>query len=112
MMLLAVNLLLTVGAFTVMSRYPGGIGGILGVAGLAGVIACLVGLAVLVAQQYAWKFYWRDRLVELMAVAGHGRSHDVFTRAMILFNHVDAQPDVPFPGRLARTRESIRACRR
>jgi hypothetical protein len=101
MMLLAVNLLLTVGASAVMSRYPGGIGVILGVAGLAGVVACLIGLAVLVAQQYAWKFYWRDRLIELMAVAEHRKNHDVFTRAMILANHVDAQPDVPFPGRLA-----------
>jgi hypothetical protein len=101
MMLLAVNLLLTVGASALMSRYPGWIGAILGVAGLAGVIACLVGLAALVAQQNAWKIYWLDRLVELMAVAEHTKNHDVFTRAMILSNHVDAQPDVPFPGRLA-----------
>lgn len=101
MMLLAVNLVLTVGASAFMNGYLSGMGAVLVVAGLAGVIACLVGLAVLVAQQNAWKVYWRDRLVELMAVAEHGKHHDVFTRAMILSNHVDAQPDVPFPGRLA-----------
>ena len=101
MMLLAVNLLLIVGASAVMSRYPGWIGAILGVAGLVGVIACLVGLAALVAQQNAGKTYWFDRLVESMALAEHTKNNDVFTRAMILSNHVEAQPDVPFPGRLA-----------
>jgi hypothetical protein len=101
MMLLAVNLVLAIGASALMNSYPGWIAAFLVVAGLVGVIACLIGLAALVAQQYAWKLYWRERLVELMAVAEHGKNHEVFTRAMIVSNLVDAQPDVPFPGRLA-----------
>jgi hypothetical protein len=101
LMLLAVNLVLTVGAFALMGRYPGGMAILLFGAGLVGVVACLVGLVFLTVQQNAWKMYWRDRLLELMAVAEHGKNHDVFTRAMALASHVDAQPDVPFPGRLA-----------
>lgn len=101
MMLLASNLVLAVGAFALMNHYSGWVAPLLVAAGLVGVIACLVGLVILVAQQYAWKIYWRDRLLELMAVAEHGKNHDVFTSTMALASHVDAQPDVPFPGQLA-----------
>ena len=101
MMLLAVNLVLIVGALSIIQGYSGWVGPLLLLAGLMGVMACLVGLAVLVAQQYAWKIYWRERLLELMAIAEHRKNHDVVTRAMVLSSHVSAQPDVSFPGRLA-----------
>jgi hypothetical protein len=64
------------------------------------IMTMLVGLSALVWWQIAWKEFWQDRLLEVIARAGKKGDHDLFNRAMILKNYVESQPDIPIPGNL------------
>jgi hypothetical protein len=67
---------------------------------LLGAVLSCAGIAVLIYQQQSWKAFWNDRMLELMAVGEHSANHDLFNRAFAYLSHVEAQPDIPLPGRL------------
>lgn len=64
------------------------------------VIGALLGVLILSFEQQAWKTYWSDRLLEILAAQDREAAHDEFNRALLLSNFINEQPDVPFPGRL------------
>jgi len=64
------------------------------------ILAAIVNVAILTFEQQAWKSYWADRMADILAKQDRRKGHDEFNRALLLSNAVDAQPDVPFPGRL------------
>jgi hypothetical protein len=64
------------------------------------VVACIIDIAMFVWQQMAWKGFWGERFLDLMAIAEKKHDHDLFNRAMILKSYVESQPDIPVPGNL------------
>jgi hypothetical protein len=60
----------------------------------------LAGLFLLVWWHVAWKDFWQEKLLEVMALAGKRGDHDLFNRAMFLRNYIESQPDIPVPGSL------------
>lgn len=70
------------------------------VSGIAsiGFIGSLCGLVFVVLFQLRWKRFWRETLMGVMGLSSVAKDHDLFNRAQLLKNNVDAQPDVPLPG--------------
>jgi hypothetical protein len=65
------------------------------------ILQCLILLVRVAKEQQAWKEFWKDRLLEIMAVAARDNNHDLFNRALFLKNDVESQPDLPIPGKLS-----------
>lgn len=63
-----------------------------------GFVGSLCGLFVPVLFQLRWKKFWRETLMGVMGLSSVAKDHDLFNRAQLLKNNVDAQPDVPLPG--------------
>jgi hypothetical protein len=66
--------------------------------------AILMGLVVFsnaAKDQQAWKEFWTNRLLEIMALAARDDNHDLFNRALFMKNDVESQPDLPIPGKLS-----------
>lgn len=68
--------------------------------GAISILLSVIGIAILTLEQQAWKTYWSDRLLEILAAQDREEAHDQFNRALLLSNFLNEQPDVPFPGRL------------
>jgi hypothetical protein len=68
---------------------------------LFAVLMCMIMFSKVVKEQQAWKEFWTDRLLEIMALAARDSNHDLFNRALFLKNDVESQPDLPIPGKLS-----------
>jgi hypothetical protein len=66
----------------------------------SGLLASMILAAVLTWAQQAWKIFWSDSFLHIMARAAKEKDHDLFNRAIALKAEVDRSPFLPLPGGL------------
>lgn len=66
-----------------------------------GVLSSVVATFLFARWQQAWKSFWQDKLLDVLATADHAGDNALFNRAFSLKCEVDRQPDLPIPGGIA-----------
>jgi len=72
-------------------------GYVLGALAALGVLSSVVNAALYVHWQIEWKYYWRDRLAELLLMALRDKNDPLATQLMLTKQEVDNAPMVPLP---------------
>lgn len=91
------NLLIaTIGAFLIMNNHTL-IGGLLLLFALWSIILNLMTSFYFITEQQKWKSFWQDALLDIMGSSSIQQNHELFNRALLLKNQIDAEPDIPFP---------------
>jgi hypothetical protein len=100
MVMLSANVIEAILLEELLLRHNAALGKVLLTLPLVGILSCLAAFAIMTMDQQNWKAFWSDQPLEIMALAAQQDDHDLFNRAMLLKNNLEAQPNLPLPGQL------------